>query len=284
MIRIKTPEGYLLVGHQEHARLAGRFAGRWGNALFPPPAPPAALPEVLLAVFHHDDAWAGRDATPFLTRENRPSAFTRELVGTYSAFEEIDLADYLAVRGAATEAIATGHPYAAILISMHTVNLLTEQADLSTIKAAERPLHTAFIAEQLRRQKELAAALPPELAAHASPEQLQRAFEFLQFCDNLSLLTCVRYEAPARSATPTSTPPGSAAPSPAPPWPRKPAASTPGPSIPRPLISPSPPAASRTPPAPISAPFGPPTPPPRSNNSPSTSSRPEEITSQARSP
>lgn len=195
MIRIKTPEGYLLVGHQEHARLAGRFAGRWGNALFPPPAPPAALPEVLLAVFHHDDAWAGRDATPFLTRENRPSAFTRELVGTYSAFEEIDLADYLAVRGAATEAIATGHPYAAILISMHTVNLLTEQADLSTIKAAERPLHTAFIAEQLRRQKELAAALPPELAAHASPEQLQRAFEFLQFCDNLSLLTCVRYEA-----------------------------------------------------------------------------------------
>ena len=32
MIRIQTPEGYLLVGHQEHARLAGRFAARWGNA------------------------------------------------------------------------------------------------------------------------------------------------------------------------------------------------------------------------------------------------------------
>lgn len=194
MIRIQTPEGYLLVGHQEHARLAGRFAARWGNALFPQPAPPAALPEVLLAVYHHDDAWAGRDATPFLTRENRPSAFTRELVGTYSAFEEIDLADYLAVRGAATEAVAAAHPYAAILISMHTVNLLTEQADLSTIKPADRPLHAAFIEGQLRRQEELAAALPPELAAHATPEQLQRAFEFLQFCDNLSLLTCVRYE------------------------------------------------------------------------------------------
>lgn len=196
MIRIPTPSGYLLVGHQEHARLAGRFAAHWGNADFPPPAPPAVLPEILRAVTHHDDAWAARDATPFLTREGRPSAFTRELVGTYSAFEEIDLADYLAVRGAATEAVAAAHPYAAVLISMHTVNLLTEQADLSTIKPAERPLHAAFIERQLRRQTELIAALPSALAAYATPEQLQRAFEFLQFCDNLSLLTCVRYDSP----------------------------------------------------------------------------------------
>jgi hypothetical protein len=196
MIRITTPAGYLLVPHQEHARLAGRFAEHWGNALFPPPGPPELLPEVLVAVARHDDAWAARDATPFLTREGRPSAFTRELVGTYSAFEEIDLADYLAVRGAATEAVAGAHPFAAILVSMHTVNLLTEQADLSTIKPADRPLHAAFIEGQLRRQRELAAALPPALAAHATPERLRRAFEFLQFCDNLSLLTCVRYEQP----------------------------------------------------------------------------------------
>lgn len=194
MIRIATPVGYILVQHQEHARLAGRFAAHWGNALFPAPVPSAVLDEVVLAVAHHDDAWAARDATPFLTREGRPSAFTRELVGTYSAFEEIDLADYLAVRGAATEAVAAEHPYAATIISMHTVNLLTEQADLSTIKPADRPLHAAFIEGQLRRQKELIAALPPALAPYATPELLQRAFEFLQFCDNLSLLTCVRYD------------------------------------------------------------------------------------------
>ncbi|MBC8010253.1 MAG: DUF3891 family protein [Burkholderiales bacterium] len=195
MIRVPTPEGYFLVPHQEHARLAGRFATHWGNALFPAPSPAEILPEILVAVSRHDDAWAARDATPFLTREGRPAAFTRELVGAYSAFEEIDLADYLAVRGAATEAVADAHPYAAILVSMHTVNLLTEQADLSTIKPADRPLHAAFIERQLRRQRELAASLPPALAAHATPEQLQRAFEFLQFCDNLSLLTCARYDA-----------------------------------------------------------------------------------------
>ncbi len=194
MIRIATSTGYTLVTHQEHARLAGRFAAHWGNARFTSPGPAALLPEIVLAVASHDDAWALRDATPFLTREGRPAAFTRELVGAYSAFEEIDLADYLAVRGAATEAVAAAHPYAAILISMHTVNLLTEQADLSTIAPADRPLHAAFIEGQLRRQRELASVLPPEQAPHATADQLQRGFEFLQFCDNLSLLTCVGYD------------------------------------------------------------------------------------------
>lgn len=196
MIRIPTPTGYTLVPHQEHARLAGRFAEHWGNETFPAPAPAELMPEVLVAVACHDDAWAGRDAAPLLTREGRPSAFTRELVGAYSAFEEIDLADYLAVRGAATEAVAADHPFAAILVSMHTVNLLTEQADISSIKPADRPLHSAFIAHQLDRQRELAVSLPPSLVTHAKPEQLRRAFEFLQFCDNLSLLTCVRYDRP----------------------------------------------------------------------------------------
>ena len=207
MIRISTPTGFTLVPHQEHARLAGRFAEQWGNATFPPPAPAEIMPEVLVAVARHDDAWAGRDAAPFITREHRPSAFTRELVGAYSAFEEIDLADYLSVRGAATEAVAAEHPYAAILISMHTVNLLTEQADLATIKPADRPLHSLFIEGQLRRQRDLAADLPPALATHATPAQLRRAFEFLQFCDNLSLLTCVRYDRPrpVRHTHPDST-------------------------------------------------------------------------------
>lgn len=196
MIRVPTSDGYLLVAHQDHARVAGLFAERWGNSLFPSPAPAEILPEVIFAVAHHDDAWAARDSAPLLTREGRPAAFTRELVGAYSAFEEIDLADYLAVRGAATEAVAAEHPYAAILISMHTVNLLTDQADLSTIKPEDRSLHSSFIARQLNRQCALAASLPPALAPHATPEQLRRAFEFLQFCDNLSLLTCVRYDQP----------------------------------------------------------------------------------------
>jgi hypothetical protein len=199
MIRIPVAGGYLLARHQDHARLAGLFAAHWGNAVFPAPAPRGSqtLADIVTAVSRHDDAWATRDAAPFLTREGRPSAFTRELVGAYSAFEEIDLPDYLRVRGEATEAVAGDNPLAAIIISMHTYNLLTEQADLSTIKPADRPLHTAFVEGQLTRQKQLAAQVAAAgRAADTESALLQRAFEFLQACDNLSLLVCVGYDQP----------------------------------------------------------------------------------------
>lgn len=199
MIRIPAPDAYLLARHQDHARLAGRFAEHWGNELFPPPAPvgSATLADIVAAVARHDDAWAARDAAPLLTREGRPSAFTRELVGAYSAFEEIDLPDYLRVRGEATETVARDNPLAAIIVSMHTVNLLTEQADLATIQAADRPLHAAFIEGQLARQKELAAEVAAAgRAADTDPALLRRAFEFLQACDNLSLLVCCCYDQP----------------------------------------------------------------------------------------
>ena len=79
-----------------------------------------------------------RDAHPAITRQGKPSAFSAELVGKYSAFEEIDLEDYLAVRDRAVRMIAEEDPYAGLLISMHTYNLLTAHADRSTIAAEAR--------------------------------------------------------------------------------------------------------------------------------------------------
>ena len=93
----------------------------------------------------HDDAWAARDAEPSVTREGRPEAFSRELVGAYSAFEEINLRDYLAVRGRAAKAVAAENPFAAVVISMHTVDLLTARADLSALSEGDRNLHRRFI-------------------------------------------------------------------------------------------------------------------------------------------
>jgi hypothetical protein len=192
MIRIETDTGWILVEHPEHARLAGRFAVHWGNAEFAPPEPRS---DIMTAVARHDDAWATRDANPFLTREGRPSAFSRELVGRYSAFEEIDFADYLAVRGRAAEAVAADNPYAAIIISMHTVSLLTTQADLSGLQAHDLELHRKFIENQESRQGELIASLAadPQRAGSVEPACLRRAFEFLQACDSLSLGVCVRF-------------------------------------------------------------------------------------------
>lgn len=192
MLRIEEPDHWLLVTHQDHARLAGKFAQAWGNKDFAPPEP---LRDVLLAVTRHDDAWTERDAKPRLGRDGRPAAFSRELVGSYTAFEEIELAEYLRVRGQATEAVAGENAYAAILVSMHTLNLLTEQADLSKLSPDDLARHRDFVNHQRARQQALIALVSrePRRQNFSTTPYLDRAFRFLQACDSLSLAACVRY-------------------------------------------------------------------------------------------
>lgn len=197
MLRARTQEGWFLITHPEHARLAGEFASAWGNSRFRPPFP---LTNTLEGIRRHDDGWATRDLTPKITREGRPSAFGIDLVGKYSAFEEIDLADYLQVRGQAMEAVAAQDAYAAVLISMHTCNLLTERADHSTIRPDDRPKLAAFLEMQEHRQEDLRRICAQsgrfsgiDLLATTWVEN----FRLLQACDNLSLLSCVDYPNPA---------------------------------------------------------------------------------------
>src|SRR6202167_2185698 len=152
MLRLESETGWWLVNHVDHAHLAGAFAAQWGNELFLPPEP---RERVLRGVTTHDDGWAARDAQPQITRQGKPSAFSVELVGKYSAFEEIDLADYLAVRERAVRLIAEEDAYAALLISMHTYSLLNDHADRSTIAAAELPLLDRFLDRQKTFQETL---------------------------------------------------------------------------------------------------------------------------------
>src|SRR5208282_5063870 len=156
MLRLETETGWWLVTHPDHARLAGAFAEHWGNERFLPPEPRT---HVLRGISCHDDGWAVRDAAPQITRQGKPSAFSVELVGKYSAFEEIDLADYLAVRDRAVRLIAADDAYAAILISMHTYNLLTAHADRTTIAADDLPLLDKFLEQQKEFQDSLRAQI-----------------------------------------------------------------------------------------------------------------------------
>jgi hypothetical protein len=197
MLRLETKTGWWLVTHPDHARLAGAFAERWGNEQFLPPEPRA---NVLKGIARHDDGWAARDASPKITRQGLPSAFSVELVGKYSAFEEIDLADYLAVRDRAVRMMASEDPYAAILISMHTYNLLTEHADRSTISPADLPLLDEFLEQQRIFQRSLREQISAEghfIAKHVSEAAILDHFRLLQATDNLSLLTCVDFSRPA---------------------------------------------------------------------------------------
>src|ERR1700690_1701727 len=166
MLRLETETGWWLVTHPDHARLAGAFAERWGNERFLPPEPRR---NVLQGIARHDDGWTARDAAPQITRQGRPSAFSVELVGKYSAFEEIDLADYLAVRERAVRMVADQDPYAALLVSMHTYELLTARADRTTIQPEQLPLLDAFLARQVQFQEELRTRLAVD--KHLTPEE-----------------------------------------------------------------------------------------------------------------
>lgn len=193
MLRLETETGWWLVTHPDHARLAGAFAERWGNEKFLSPEPRT---RVLKGIARHDDGWAARDAKPEITRQGKPSAFSVELVGKYSAFEEIDLPDYLAVRDRAVRLVAADDPYAALLISMHTYNLLSEHADRSTIAPAELPLLDEFLEKQRKFQRDLRDQINADASVPASQkndEAIRDHFRLLQANDNLSLMTCVDF-------------------------------------------------------------------------------------------
>jgi hypothetical protein len=212
MLRVASDTGWWLITHPDHARLAAAFAAHWGNAQFPPPTPRT---EVLDAIRVHDDGWATRDAHPTITREGKPSAFSKELVGKYSAFEEINLADYLAVRESALTQVEASSPYAALLVSMHTYNLLTARADRSTIPPDQLPLLDDFLTRQLHRQQSLRTTI--QSTQNFSPNDATDAtittnFHLLQATDNLSLLSCVNYPDPATLLHPLPTTNGPALP------------------------------------------------------------------------
>jgi Protein of unknown function (DUF3891) len=197
MLRMESETGWWLIRHPDHAELAGAFAAAWGNETFRKPEPRA---RVLYGIARHDDGWAGRDARPMITRQGKPSAFSTELVGKYSAFEEIDIADYLAVRDRAVRIIAEKDPYAGLLVALHTYNLLTAHADRSTIAPDGLALLDAFLERQRAYQDELRTAIQADTTLSPVAKATQTIiehFRLLQACDNLSLLTCVAYASPA---------------------------------------------------------------------------------------
>jgi hypothetical protein len=194
---MESESGWWLITHPDHARLAGAFAEAWGNERFRKPEPRA---RVLFGITSHDDGWLARDAHPSITREGKPSAFSTELVGKYSAFEEIDIQDYLAVRERAVRIIAEQDPYAALLISMHTYSLLTEHADRNTISTEGLVFLDSSLDRQRAFQKELITAIDEDDAledGEKSSQTIEEHFRLLQACDNLSLLSCVAFDRPA---------------------------------------------------------------------------------------
>ncbi len=193
MLRVESETGWWLITHPDHARLAGAFGAAWGNEQFRKPEP---RQRVLLAISTHDDGWAASDAHPTITRAGKPSAFSSELVGHYSAFEQIDIAEYLPMRDRGVRIIADRDPYAGMLISMHTCNLLAQPAGRSTIDPDGLGLLDAFLDRQRSLQEALFTAIAIDVTLtpiERSEQTIHEHFRLLQACDHLSLLSCLAY-------------------------------------------------------------------------------------------
>jgi hypothetical protein len=201
MLRLESKTGWWLVTHPEHGRLAGAIAARWGNRLFAPPEP---SDRVLRGIHAHDDGWARRDAHPRITKQGKPSAFSVEVaVGGKPAFAEtdveIDLEEYLGVREHGVAEVAARDAYAALLVSLHTCDLLTKDPSREAIAPEQLPLLDAFLLRQRKLQKSLRAAVSadPQLTTDETGETaIQDGFRLLQAADRMSLLACVEYATP----------------------------------------------------------------------------------------
>jgi Protein of unknown function (DUF3891) len=83
---------------------------------------------------------------------------------------------------------------------MHTYNLLAAHADRTTIAPEGLVLLDAFLERQRVYHSELREAIRADASlagADKSDQRIGEHFRLLQACDNLSLLACVAYSAPA---------------------------------------------------------------------------------------
>lgn len=197
MIVAETDGGYQFVTQPAHARLAGRFADRWGSDRFDGPTLEAAT---LVAAYEHDVGWWTYDRSPHLDGNGRPVDFREIDAGTWTDLydEGIDL-------------VAEMDRYAGLLVSMHGSGLRRRRYGLSPSWPATPDSFRPFVEREERRQarlldelreaddervdgadERLLSALHESGSAPDGTEsRLWRNYRLLQAWDELSLSFCV---------------------------------------------------------------------------------------------
>lgn len=161
MIVNQTETGWEIIYHRAHALLAAEIAGKWHQK-----DRPERLIETVAAISHHDDLereWEGNQLTPAGT----PLDFTLD---KEIAVERLN--------NLITNARYRGR-WVAMLISMHNSFLYEGMRG----KSAE-------LDEFLDKQKELQKQWQQSL--QLTKEEAEKAYAFMQWCDRLSLILCMR--------------------------------------------------------------------------------------------
>ena len=150
-------DGWEIIYHRAHALLAAQIAALWNQT-----KSPQRITDTIAAISHHDDLEKEWEKNQ-LTEAGAPKAFTQE---------EEPTAEKLTKH--IEEALYRGR-WVALLTSMHTC-FLHQGSDSNDI--------VRFIKEQEKLQKQWCKELG------ISQEEAQSSYDFMKWCDRLSLILC----------------------------------------------------------------------------------------------
>ncbi len=170
--------GWLLIRQPDHARLAGEFARRWGNALFPEPQP---RDQAILGISFHDEGWVEQDALP----QRNPAT------GAPRQFLELSAGEFLPIWKRSIRRGYEHGPAAGWLVSWHFSELAKMRLARPETPATDRAAFASFVEKQEKSREQALAHIM--LHGH---EQLMACGKLLQFCDLLSLYACLGADAP----------------------------------------------------------------------------------------
>jgi hypothetical protein len=164
MIVNLTKDGWETIYHRAHALLAAQLGGHWRRA-----DAPARFYETLAAISHHDDLereWQGNQ----LTKTGAPLDFT---------LGDVELEESLTKTKQHIEEARYRGRWVTMMTSMHACYLSQANRDLSQD-------WSDFLDEQLKHQ----AQWRKELGI--TKDEAERAYQFMQWCDRLSLILAQR--------------------------------------------------------------------------------------------
>ena len=159
MIVNYTNKGWEVITQRAHGLLAAQIAMHWAKK-----ERPQRWTETLIAIAEHDDARTELESNQLLTPQGGPLNF------------DMQLFDPDHCRLMFNNSLSKSR-YIALLTSMHMVFLFKKEADTN-------PLVKPFLKEQEKLQKQWLKEL------HIEPEEAQRTYCLVEWCDALSLLLC----------------------------------------------------------------------------------------------
>ncbi len=193
-------DGWILFTQRDHAVLSGALMARWGNDMF---ASLTAHAEVLFGIAEHDNGWDEWEQAPEIHVES----------GYPLHFTELTSEAYGAIWRRGVERHRTRHPYAALLIALHTENLARRRLNRVLAQEDDRvgsPFQgeisaggelaslKTFIADMEKLRGELTDAVIAQAKVRADglEADIKANFRLLQIGDLLSLEFCCGLSGP----------------------------------------------------------------------------------------